>query len=1049
MTLMRYLWLDARRAAGWLAVVALALGLPATATAKSRGTYFTEKDVAAIRARAALPEFAAEVRALRAAAALLAERSDQEIWELVPAPDLPRALNVRFGFDCPAHGKEVFKVGGQYPWIMSAERPYQVECPVGHERYPSNDFAAYLRAGRKERLDTRQPYVDDGQGWLDAEGHRYFFAAYYNFWWVWRRTIIEGVDACGKIYLATGEPLYAHKAAVCLARLSQIYPRLDFSAQGVSDGKFPAKWQGRINDRIWENQAVVVFARTYDAIFCTLADDRALREFTIAHGVADVAVAIERDILQVQVADIFAQRIRGNKFELGALSTAALVLQNDDPARGATTAQMVDWLLRGGGELEYIFYNGFDRDGMGGESSPAYSAIWNDRFIEAAENLARLGCDVARESKWLQLAKGPSEMRVLGGMGLRIGDTGGGIAGSRLTPNPRLLKFGVNQFRDPDCARWLLDIPAPAPAAASKVTRVMPTTDDRLCARDVPALETLRPLAALATFPRAPFSRALGGFGLAILELDDGAHQHAATLYFGGPSSWHQHYDRLNLGYFVDDREVLSELGYPSHWGPVADYWVKNTPSHYGVLVDEQAQTQRLAGYLTHFADLPGLKLAAADGRAAWTALPPAAEGAPEQRPPPPPVSAYRRTLALLDTGERSTLLIDAFLVRGGAVHDYSFHGLPFARLDCGLKLLREQGRGTLAGPEIAYGADPGAPRKFSGYQFLQQPRWYEPAEVSTLRWTGDGGWNQTTWFPRFAIDEVIVADGVPPLGPRFPASLPYIFLRHRGENLTSLFVAVTEVFRDKATVRAVRRVEASSPAAGGVEIELASGRIWRVYLNEAEAAVTFADGCETSVAFAAVRVDGGKPVATHAVGAGFCAAPASGKIAQAAARLTVREADYRAGKVRVDGPVPTLGPNGLCVSAQSGPNLQAYTIRSERDGWLGFGEVGLIAGRYRGAWDASRQRLVAHERVDGEYNQFNGKGYAGLGVLAEDFSYVGTIVECDRAARTFTLAPTNDAAVKKLADLDGDGRSLFYLTDIPPGAVLHVTPAQIVGGPR
>jgi hypothetical protein len=96
---------------------------------------------------------------------------------------------------------------------------------------------------------------------------------------------------------------------------------------------------------------------------------------------------------------------------------------------------------------------------------------------------------------------------------------------------------------------------------------------------------------------------------------------------------------------------VLTELGYPSHWGPVADYWVRNTPSHYCVMIDNNAQPTKLTGHLTQFADLRGLKLAEAQAKDVWG-------GAAQD---------YRRMLALLDTEEKSSLFIDAFFTEAGA----------------------------------------------------------------------------------------------------------------------------------------------------------------------------------------------------------------------------------------------------------------------------------------------------------------------------------------------------------------------------------------------
>jgi len=400
---------------------------PRPAQAKTGGTYYTDADIAAIRARAARPDYRKELDAILKKAEVLAGRSDEEIWQLIPEADVPRALNVCFGVGCPVHGAEVFKVGGHYPWIMSPDRPFKVQCPVGKEFYPSNDFEAYLKGGRAEN-GIRDIGVTGVQTCaLPIYGQRYWFAGFYVFWEHWRHTIIDGLAACYQAYLATGEPRYAHKCAVALARISQVYPKMDYATQAYHNGRYPAAINGRILDYIWENSTVSAFAMAYDAIFSTLETDSELKALAGSKGVPDVRKAIERDLLQVAVSDIFQKKIWGNKFELGSLSTIALALDNNDSADGATTDEMLDWLLKGGGELEFTLYNGFDRDGIGGESSPSYSAIWNDRYMAAAENLARMGRDIVTDPRWLRIARGPSEMRLLENLSPRLGDCGGDI----------------------------------------------------------------------------------------------------------------------------------------------------------------------------------------------------------------------------------------------------------------------------------------------------------------------------------------------------------------------------------------------------------------------------------------------------------------------------------------------------------------------------------------------------------------------------------------------------------------------------------------------
>ena len=81
----------------------------------------------------------------------LARATDRELWDFVPPADLKRAVFLGPNdVGCPVHGKEIFRVGGGfYPWKYSAGKPWKVQCPVGGEYYPTNDFGAYFEAGMK------------------------------------------------------------------------------------------------------------------------------------------------------------------------------------------------------------------------------------------------------------------------------------------------------------------------------------------------------------------------------------------------------------------------------------------------------------------------------------------------------------------------------------------------------------------------------------------------------------------------------------------------------------------------------------------------------------------------------------------------------------------------------------------------------------------------------------------------------------------------------------------------------------------------------------
>lgn len=1021
--------MDVMRAAATVALgAALLMAAAGAAAAKSGRTYFTESDIAAIRQRARDPHYAQELQRLLEQAAILADRSDEEIWELIPEADLPRALNVRFGVGCPVHGAEVFRVGGHYPWIMSPDRPFKVKCPVGGEEYPSNDFEAYLKSGRKEKLDTTKPYVDDGYGWVDAEGNRYWFAAHYVFWGLWRRTIIDGIQACANAYIATGEPRYAHKCAVALARISQVYPAMDYSRQAYHSGKWPAGINGRILDYIWENSTVSTFAVAYDAISPTLQEDDELKRFAAARGVPDVAEAIERDILQVAVSDIFQKKIWGNKFELGSLSTIALALDNRDPSRGATTEQMVEWMLRGEGELEFTLYNGFDRDGIGGESSPGYSVIWNTRMVAAAENLARLGVDVVKDRKWLRLARGPSEIRLLDNGLPSLGDSGGNILGSKRLVNRDLLVFGAAQFDDPYCAALLLERGMDRPQLMDR------TPVDRV---------KLERLARKDDFPPPPWSRDLGGYGLAILEMDDGTGGRSAWLYYGSGSSSHVHRDRLTIGYHMDGRDVLTELGYPAHWGPEAEYWVKNTPSHYCVMIDGKEQPTRMRGRLTRFVDLPGLKLAEAEAPGVWQGL----------------AEDYRRMLALLDTRSGGTLLIDAFFVKGGSRHDYSFHGLPYGELQPASPVIWRQERGTMAGPDVDFGQDPPGGRPQAGWQFLREPRRVEIADTQVFRWGDDGGLQMQAFFPRLSFDEVYIAAGRPPQKPGYPASIPYIFLR--GSNRSeSVFLGIVDVHRGTTAVRDVERVLADTPRAGGAVVSLQDGRQWRIYVNGSGQPVSFQDGARMDAAFAAVLFRkggdasrGDAPEAGYVAGSGSLTLPGDQTFrAVEQPELTVERLSFIRNRVyaspAVDWP---SAPRGTVAFFRNGDSISSRTVvaaarRGDRTE-LSLGDRGLIEGRFRGAWDAEAGILKMSERTGGVYNLFTQRSFPGLYAANEDLTEIVPITGYDAEANTLTVACSREQG-ERFRDLDGDGISYVYITDVGPGCRVSATPAAAFGPP-
>jgi len=133
-----------------------------------------------------------------------------------------------------------------------------------------------------------------------------------------------------------------------------------------------------------------------------------------------------------------------------------------------------------------------------------------------------------------------------------------------------------------------------------------------------------------------------GRRGLAVLNASD----------WGG----HHHLDSLDLYYWQEGRELLSDLGYL--WDHPDKKMTTRTLAHNLVVVDGQDQrTRGRGGSLRLFSVTPQVKVMEASS----SAYPQARE--------------YRRTCIQVDHGDAGSYLVDIFRVAGGTVRDYVFHG--------------------------------------------------------------------------------------------------------------------------------------------------------------------------------------------------------------------------------------------------------------------------------------------------------------------------------------------------------------------------------------
>lgn len=118
----------------------------------------------------------------------------------------------------------------------------------------------------------------------------------------------------------------------------------------------------------------------------------------------------------------------------------------------------------------------------------------------------------------------------------------------------------------------------------------------------------------------------------------------------------HHHLDSLDLYYWKDGRELLSDLGYL--WDHPDSYQTRKTFAHNTVLVDGADQRGGGRGGSFHlFAVTPRLKAMEASSLAY------------------PKATVYRRTCVQVDHGTAGSYVLDIFRAAGGTRRDYVFHG--------------------------------------------------------------------------------------------------------------------------------------------------------------------------------------------------------------------------------------------------------------------------------------------------------------------------------------------------------------------------------------
>lgn len=385
---------------------------------KTRSTIYTAAKIDAARDNIGLYDWADSARdsAVAKANKLLSNGLDF-LWQSVAGQTLPRSYAVNQTLGSPITGRDI-DAYGNYPYRADPVlEPWKLTDPSSGYKFPTNDFAAYYESGLDEHgvfrpeladrsllVNTLYPEkgptwgVDDGFGWVDENGNRYTFIAYYMHWFDWYDSLsmVQGALATFRdAYLYTGDMDYARAGSVVLDRAADLYPEMDIAAFDKTFylNAHGNRGQGKAVGSIWETALVKDLISAYDAFYPAM-DDPDLVEFledkSAEYGLTnpkstgdDIRRNVEDGIIRQIYPAVQAAQIYGNDgMHQSALAMAAVVYDTLPD-----TQQWIDFAFQTGGLLTNPYrltggnilnseVSNVDRDGSGNEASPGYNTVW-------------------------------------------------------------------------------------------------------------------------------------------------------------------------------------------------------------------------------------------------------------------------------------------------------------------------------------------------------------------------------------------------------------------------------------------------------------------------------------------------------------------------------------------------------------------------------------------------------------------------------------------------------------------------------------------------
>ena len=773
----------------------------------------------------AYPWAAAMRDELVSAAAPWLAMPDEDLWELPFACTINRSWMVWSDGFCPECKKDV----RMYTWEMDPfNAPWKVRCPHCKTQFPKNDFAAYYRSGmdehhafdparadrsllfNPEHPDAADPLrgygVDDGEGYVDAEGYRWRFIGAYLIYGQWKKMIVAGASSLAQAYMVTGNAEYARKALILLDRVADFYDSYDYAKQGwVYERQKGA--QGQVS--VWHDACVEVcdLAHAYDQVFDAAAGlEQPLTAFLSAKAAAykltnpkstwkDIQANIETGILRSTLNH--RERIESNypNTDLTIITIKAIL---DWPTcRDDVMLQLGD-----------VIKKATAVDGLSGEKGLAgYSTIAPRTLAYLLAKLSRLepGFIKTTYEKYpvlLSTFRFHLDTWCLDGKYYpAIGDAGQfGLQ----YPNYGAVPFSTNPGVNPSMYEFMWDLydATQDPAFVQVMYRAnggktegMPHT---IFAADPPAFEAGVKRMIDVTGPEIYFGSVnKPNWHLALLRSGKGGNERAFWMDYDAAGN-HCHLDGLNIGLFAKGLDLMPDFGYPpvgyGGWDSPKARWYINTGSHNTVLIDGKNHIRANGGEVTLWANGQNLRAVRASN-----------PGLTE-------TAKFERLTAMFDVNESDSYLVDVFCATGGTDHAKFFRSSLGSVETTGLNLTPGEDYGHETEMKN-FRTDPAPTDAWSVDWNIEDRRKYLPEGQNVhLKYT------DLTQHASASLADSWIAAGL--YGTTGEEYIPTVMVRRKSQDnsvLNSTFVSVIEPYATASNLAAIRRIPLQNRGAGAL----------------------------------------------------------------------------------------------------------------------------------------------------------------------------------------------------------------------------------------